>query len=283
MEVITSAKVMQEQALAWKKAGKIIGFAPTMGFLHDGHMSLYARATKENDVVVGSIFVNPIQFGPTEDFADYPRDLAKDKDLCESQGVDCLFIPEVSEMYPQDFDSYVNVQGLDKYLCGACRPGHFRGVATVVLKLFNICQPDRAYFGQKDIQQLTILQKMVKDLNLPVEICRVPILREKDGLAISSRNVYLSSDEREQAPGIYAALCVAQTLIDNGEREAAKIIEQAVAVINGKVSLGVIDYLEIVGAKTLCPLKILQGDVIMAVAVKLPHARLIDNICIKCK
>jgi pantoate--beta-alanine ligase len=281
MEIIKSKKEMQAKALAWRKDGKSIGFAPTMGYLHAGHLSLFAQARKENDIVVASIFVNPMQFGPQEDYDAYPRDLERDSRLCAENGVDCLFAPDKAEMYEADFATYVQVEGLDNYLCGASRPGHFRGVTTVVMKLFAICQPNRTYFGQKDIQQLTILQRMVGDLDLPLEIRMVPTQREADGLAISSRNVFLSEAERKQAPAIYQSLALAQKLINEGENDVDIIIEMASNHLHKNAPLGHIDYLQIVDAAKLAPLLKIEKPLVIATAVKMPGARLIDNIYMK--
>ncbi|MGI6361749.1 MAG: pantoate--beta-alanine ligase [Bacillota bacterium] len=278
MQIITSIQKMQTESQKWQMADKTCGFVATMGYLHQGHLSLLARAKEENDYSVVSIFVNPLQFAPTEDFAAYPRDQKRDRALCEKHGADYLFIPEISDIYPEGFSSYVTVDGYNQHLCGMSRPDHFRGVTTIVNKLFNICRPDRAYFGQKDIQQLIILRKMTDDLNIPLEICAVPTLRDPDGLAISSRNVYLSDTERKQAPGIYAALLSAQQLIESGERDVARIIENSKEVLASRVPVAQLEYLQIVDGKTLNPLSQVTDSVIIAVAVRMKKARLIDNI-----
>ncbi|MGI5891458.1 MAG: pantoate--beta-alanine ligase [Bacillota bacterium] len=278
MEIIKSKEEMQKKALLWRIQGKTIGLVPTMGYLHEGHLALIKKAQQENDITIATIFVNPIQFGPNEDYATYPRDIVRDSELCMKNNLDCLFIPDKEEMYPPGFNTYINVEGLDKYLCGASRPGHFRGVATIVMKLFALCQPTRAYFGQKDIQQLTILKRMVCDLDLPLEIRMVPTLREADGLAISSRNIFLTAEERQQAPGIYRALTLAEKMIAAGQDDAISIIEKTEDYLKKEVSLGQIDYLQIVNAINLVPLQRIQKPLIIAVAIKMPHARLIDNI-----
>ncbi|MCL2678225.1 MAG: pantoate--beta-alanine ligase, partial [Clostridiales bacterium] len=220
MQIIHSVQEMIEQARRWRNERRSVALVPTMGFLHEGHLSLARLAREEAGVVVMSIFVNPAQFGPHEDFASYPRDWERDLRLAENCGVDCLFAPCAAEMYPEGYGTFVEVGELGKYLCGASRPGHFRGVATVVCKLFNIVQPKIAVFGQKDGQQAAILQKMTEDLNLPVIIRKAPIVREADGLAMSSRNIRLSAEERRQAACLFQALLLGKRLIEAGERDA---------------------------------------------------------------
>lgn len=210
MVVVQKIQEMKEIAKKLKKEGKSIGFVPTMGYLHEGHLSLVRLSKQQNDITIMSIFVNPIQFGPNEDYDRYPRDFERDKSLAEKEGVDYIFYPSVEEMYPEDFKTVVSVKKITEIMCGKSRPGHFDGVATVVLKLFNIVNPDRAYFGQKDAQQLAVIKQMVKDLNLDVEIVPCPIVREQDGLAMSSRNVYLSEEERKSATVLYRALNLAK-------------------------------------------------------------------------
>lgn len=260
------------------RAGKSVGFVPTMGYLHDGHLSLIKRARKENDIVVVSIFVNPTQFGEGEDLESYPRDLDRDCRLVEKEGTDFVFAPSAEEMYPHGYMSYVDVEGnITKQLCGKSRVGHFKGVATVVSKLFNIVTPNKAYFGQKDAQQVAVLEQMVRDLNFNIEIVPCPIVREADGLALSSRNTYLSQKERQDALILSKSLIEAEEMIKNGERDAAKIKNFIINNIK-TVEYADIDYVEIVNAKTLEDLDQIQGDVLIALAVKIGKPRLIDNI-----
>jgi pantoate--beta-alanine ligase len=276
MRIVRSCREMQALALNFLKTGKEVGFVPTMGYLHEGHLSLVRRALKENDVVVVSIFVNPLQFGPNEDYDRYPRDLERDRFILEKEGVDFLFYPTVKEMYPEGFSTYVEVKGLTEGLCGASRPGHFRGVTTVVTKLLNTVLPTRAYFGEKDFQQLQVIKRLVKDLNLPVKIIGCPIVREKDGLAMSSRNVYLSEEERKSALSLYRGLKLARELYEKGERRANVIKEKVRDFILSFPSTK-IDYVEIVSAGDLKPVKeVREGDVI-ALAVFVGNTRLIDN------
>ena len=258
--------------------GKSIGFVPTMGYLHEGHLSLVRRAKKENDAVVVSIFVNPIQFGPGEDFERYPRDIERDKALLEKEGVDVLFVPDVDEMYGGgEFLTFVEVEKITEKLCGAKRPGHFRGVTTVVSKLFNIVMPDRAYFGKKDYQQLIVIRKMVEDLNFPVKIVGCPIVREPDGLAKSSRNVYLSKEERKAATVLYRALKFAKEYYDSGKKDALFLKKQIEEILEKEPLVRKIDYVEIVDGKTLEPVSVLSPGVLIALAVFIGKARLIDN------
>jgi len=259
--------------------GKTIGFVPTMGYLHQGHLSLVQKAREENDIVVVSIFVNPTQFGPNEDYSRYPRDLERDLRLLNPFNVDYIFNPSVEEMYPAYYSVFVDETEMSKYLCGARRPGHFRGVCTVVTKLFNIVRPTHAYFGQKDAQQFRILRRMVENLNMDVEMVEMPIVREPDGLAMSSRNVYLSDEERREAPRLYKSLLEAKKLIDSGERDVQKIKDEIQRVLNHPLLK--IDYVEIVDEKTLIPVDRIEGDVIVAIAVFFGKARLIDNVIIK--
>ncbi|MDD4899982.1 MAG: pantoate--beta-alanine ligase [Candidatus Omnitrophica bacterium] len=276
MKIIRSIKVMQDYSGAEKKKGKKIGFVPTMGALHQGHLSLIKRAREENNSVVVSIFVNPAQFGPKEDFKKYPRDLQKDALLCKKNGVDVIFYPSAKAMYPPEYKTHVNVQDLSSVLCGKSRPGHFQGVATVVAKLFNIVGPTRAYFGQKDAQQATIINRMALDLNLPVKVRVLPTIREKDGLALSSRNLYLSQEERKEAVVLSEALKLARKLIRAGEKKSAAII----AAMRKLISSGrnaKIDYISIVDAKTLKPVPNISGKCLIALAVWIGKTRLIDN------
>ncbi|MDK2917824.1 MAG: pantoate--beta-alanine ligase [Candidatus Petromonas sp.] len=273
-------EVRKEIKTASKNA-KTIGLVPTMGFLHDGHLSLIKRAREENDLVVVSIFVNPTQFGPGEDLESYPRNLERDSSLAESAGADIIFAPSVEEIYPNGYNTYVEVEGeMTKKLCGASRPGHFKGVATVVSKLFNIIAPDRAYFGQKDAQQVAVIEQIVRDLNFDIEIVSCPIVREKDGLAMSSRNIYLNEDERKDAVILSQSLFEAEKMIKNGERDPLKLKEFIIKNINTKPNVE-IDYVEIVNSKTLEDVKEIKGDVLIALAVKIGRARLIDNICME--
>jgi len=258
------------------KSGKSIGFVPTMGYLHKGHLSLVEAARKENDVVVVSIFVNPTQFGPNEDYNRYPRDLERDLRLLEPIGVDYVFNPSVEEMYPAMYSTYVEEVELSKYLCGASRPGHFRGVCTVVTKLFNIVKPTKAYFGQKDAQQFRVLKRMVKDLNMDVEMIEMPIVREEDGLAMSSRNVYLNPEERKEATRLYKSLLKAKELIESGERDVQKIKSEMLKILDHPLLK--VDYVEVVDEETLRPVEKIERKVIVALAVFVGKARLIDNM-----
>lgn len=275
MEVVTTIAQVRERIKQWKKEGNTIGFVPTMGFLHEGHGSLMERAG-ENDKVVVSIFVNPMQFGPNEDLASYPRDLEKDKKYCESLGVDLIFHPEPEEMYTERFSSYVDMSVLTEELCGKSRPVHFRGVCTVVSKLFNIVQPDKAYFGQKDAQQLAIIKQMVEDLNIDVEVIGCPIVRESDGLAKSSRNTYLSPAERAAALVLNQAIALGQELAQKGEKDATVIKNSMIAKIESE-PLAKIDYVKIVDGLTMQPVEKIETVVLAAMAVYIGKTRLIDN------
>ncbi|SKA77663.1 pantothenate synthetase [Caloramator quimbayensis] len=282
MKIIRSVTEMKSVINDIKNIKKSIGFVPTMGYLHDGHKSLIERARLENDVVVVSIFVNPTQFGPAEDFERYPRDEVRDKKVCLDAGCDIIFMPESSDMYKDNYSTYVEVLNLTEGLCGASRPGHFRGVATVVTKLFNIVKPDRAYFGEKDAQQLAVIKRMVEDLNMDVEVVGCPIIRERDGLALSSRNTYLSEDERVQALNLYKSLNLAKNMIDKGERDVKIIRDEMIKLINTAKDAK-IDYVEFVNAKNLKPIDRIKGEVLIALAVKIGKTRLIDNMRIKCE
>ena len=276
MKVIRKIREMQGIGTNLIKTGKEVGFVPTMGYLHEGHLSLIRRARRENDVVVVSVFVNPTQFGPNEDFERYPRNLERDAELCRREGVDFLFNPSESEMYPEGFSTFVEVEGLTEGLCGRSRPGHFRGVATIVTKLLNIVRPTRAYFGEKDFQQLQVIKRLVKDLNIPVEIVGCPIVREEDGLAMSSRNVYLSKEERESALSLYRGLRLAKELFESGERNPEVIKEKVKEFILSHPETK-IDYVEIISPDKLEPVgRVEEGDV-MALAVFVGDTRLIDN------
>ena len=254
-----------------------VGFVPTMGYFHEGHLSLMRRAKKENHWVVVSIFVNPTQFGPSEDFKDYPRDLNRDLELLKREKVNIAFVPSEEEMYPRGFDSWVDVKGVTERLEGASRPGHFRGVATVCTKLFNIIQPTRAYFGQKDAQQAIVIKKMVADLNMNLEIIVVPTVRESDGLAMSSRNTYLNLKERQAATVLFKALSLARQSWQDGERDGDKIRQQMTSLIQ-KEPLAKIDYVSIADPDTLEELKEIDRPALASLAVRIGKARLIDNI-----
>ena len=256
-----------------------VGFVPTMGYLHEGHLALVKRARAENCVVVASIFVNPSQFGPGEDFKTYPRDLNRDLKLLEREGTDIVFVPSDEEMYPVDFSTWVDVEGVTDVLEGASRPGHFRGVVTVVSKLFNIAQPTRAYFGQKDAQQAVVIRKMVADLNMNLEIVVVPTVRESDGLAMSSRNTYLNPEERRAVTVLFRALSLANELWQGGNKDADELRQRMLSLIQGE-PLATIDYVSIADASTLKEVKSIDSPVLASLAVCLGHTRLIDNIAL---
>ncbi|NPV84346.1 MAG: pantoate--beta-alanine ligase [Candidatus Aminicenantes bacterium] len=277
MEIASAVNELREKILAWKKHGRKIGFVPTMGYLHEGHLSLVRESKKRSEVTVVSIFVNPKQFGPSEDYRVYPRDLERDRALLEKEGVDLVFYPPVDVMYPEGYKTYVEVEDLQDRLCGKSRPGHFRGVCTVVLKLFNLVQPDEAYFGWKDAQQVIILQKMVEDLNVPVKIVPLPLVRDHDGLALSSRNTYLSPEERRAALVLKKSLDLAEKLILEGEKEAGRIREEMIELISAE-PLARLDYVEIVKLNNLEPLERIEGEVLIALAVFIGRTRLIDNL-----
>lgn len=276
MKIIRSINKIRGEIRRNKKKGRSVGLVPTMGYLHEGHLSLIRRARAENDIVVVSIFVNPAQFGPNEDYAEYPRDLRKDSALCRKEGVDYIFYPAVRAMYPKGYSTYVKVEGLTENLCGKFRPVHFRGVTTVVTKLFNITHPDAAYFGQKDAQQAIVIKRMAEDLDMNVRIKVMPTVREKDGLAMSSRNAYLSADERKAAPTVYRALQLARDLIKLGDRDAANIISEIRKMLSSVASK--IDYISIVDPKDLKDLKTIRKEALVAVAAWIGETRLIDNI-----
>ena len=275
-EINKIRKIIKEQ----RKKQKKIGFVPTMGALHQGHLSLIRQACKDNHFVVVSIFVNPTQFGPREDSKKYPRNLKQDTYLCTKAGVDIIFYPDTKEIYPDNYRTYVMVEELSDCLCGKFRPGHFRGVATVVTKLFNIVQPDVAYFGQKDAQQAIIIKRIVEDLNMPLKIKFMPTIREGNGLAMSSRNAYLSPDERRDAAILYQALNLAKGLIREGNRDSLDIIKKMRQLINKKKNAKV-QYISIVDLENLKPMPKIEGSVLIALAVWIGKARLIDNIIVK--
>jgi pantoate--beta-alanine ligase len=276
--IITTTVEETRQALAeFRRQGKTIGLVPTMGALHEGHASLIRAARQANGCVVVSIFVNPTQFGPHEDLTRYPRPFAQDVERCTAEGADLIFHPSAAVLYPATYQTYVEVYELQKGLCGASRPGHFRGVATVVLKLFNIVQPDRAYFGQKDAQQARILMQMARDLNVPVELEICPIVREPDGLALSSRNVYLDADQRKSATVLFRALMAIQDRIEAGERQTKPLLDAARSMIE-KSPGARLDYVSIVDFESLAPLDRLEGKVLIALAAFFGTTRLIDNL-----
>lgn len=272
--VIDSAEAMREWSRGMRQAGKSLGFVPTMGALHAGHRSLLERARKENDAAVASIYVNPTQFGPGEDFERYPRTLEADQKICGEAGIDCIFAPK--NLYAADARTFVEVVGLQEQLCGISRPSHFRGVATVVAKLFNIVSPTRAYFGKKDAQQLVIIERMVRDLNFDVTIVPCETVREPDGLAMSSRNRYLSANERKLALAVPRALDGARKAINAGERDAMKVLGDMANILAENDAVE-IDYCALVDAHTLEDVAVLKGDVLAAIAVKVGKTRLIDN------
>ncbi|MCM3724378.1 pantoate--beta-alanine ligase [Neobacillus cucumis] len=280
MKVITTIKEMQNEIVNHKGLGQSIGFVPTMGFLHEGHLTLISKARNENDIVVLSIFVNPLQFGPKEDFSTYPRDFERDRALAEGEKVDYLFYPSVEEIYPQVPSVKVVVQERTDVLCGKSRPGHFDGVATVITKLFHIIMPTRAYFGKKDAQQVAVIDGLISDFNFPVQLIPVEIVREADGLAKSSRNVNLLPEERQQAPVIYRSLQEAKNAIDDGEKNPAVVTNRIKELVTND-SIGEIDYVEILSYPQLKPLERIEGSFIIAVAVKFSKVRLIDNIIIQ--
>jgi pantoate--beta-alanine ligase len=279
MKIITAISDMQSLAESFRREGKTIGLVPTMGFLHEGHLSLMRKAREECDVVVVSIFVNPAQFGPNEDFERYPRDTQGDMKKCESVGVDILFMPEAKEMYPEKQTVFVAVEGISDMLEGATRPGHFRGVATVVAKLFHIVKPHKAFFGQKDFQQCVVIKRMVKGLNMDVDIAVLPTVREQDGLAMSSRNSYLNANERQTAAVLSRALFAARDLYTAGAKEPEKLKQKMRAVLLAERGVG-IDYVEVSDPETLAPLDTAGANMVLLVAARIGRTRLIDNLLI---
>ncbi len=279
MKTITSVSDMQSLADSLRMQGKTIGFVPTMGFLHKGHLSLMHASEKECDVTVVSIFVNPAQFGPKEDLDRYPRDAEGDRAKCKSAGVDILFMPSAAEMYPEKPSVFVTVEGISDILEGAIRPGHFRGVATVVAKLFNIVKPHKAYFGQKDFQQCAVIKQMVIGLNLDVEVIVLPTVREADGLAMSSRNSYLDPEQRQKATCLFRALAAGEELIKNGVREPETIKQKMRAILVHEKGVE-IDYVEVADPDRLAPLERVGGGMALLIAVRLGGIRLIDNLLI---
>lgn len=276
MKVEKTIDAVRAQVKAWKKEGLTVGFVPTMGYLHEGHKSLITRAVAENDRVVVSIFVNPIQFGPKEDLSTYPRDLAADTVLCEDAGAALIFAPEVSEMYAHDFTTFVDTSGVSQELCGKSRPIHFRGVCTVVNKFFNIVTPDCAYFGEKDAQQLAVIRRMVRDLSMDVKIVGCPIIREEDGLAKSSRNTYLSAEERKAALVLSKAIFAGKEMVEAGEKDGEKVLQTMRDIIETE-PLAKIDYVEMVKWDTIEVQREIDGPVLVAIAVFIGKTRLIDN------
>ncbi len=276
MQIEKTVAGVKAQVRAWKKEGFSVGLVPTMGYLHEGHKSLIERAVKENDKVVVSVFVNPTQFGPTEDLESYPRDLNADSILCEDAGAALIFTPEVSEMYAENFTTYVNTSSVSAELCGKSRPIHFRGVCTVVNKLFNIATPDRAYFGEKDAQQLAVIRRMVRDLNMNVEIVGCPIIREADGLAKSSRNTYLSPEERQAALVLSRAIRAGKAMVQSGEKDGEKVLAEMKRIISEE-PLARIDYVEMVKWDTIEIHHRVDCPILVAIAVFIGKTRLIDN------
>ena len=280
MKIVETIAEVREQVKQWKKEGLTVALVPTMGYLHEGHRSLMERARKENDRVVVSVFVNPTQFGPNEDLDSYPRDLEHDAALCDSVGVDLIFHPAPEEMYPKGFCSFVDMDVLTKELCGLSRPVHFRGVCTVVSKLFHIVTPDRAYFGEKDAQQLAVIKRMVLDLNLDIEIVGCPIVREADGLAKSSRNTYLSPEERKAALVLSRSIYAGKKLAESGETDAHKLVQAMTDIISAE-PLARIDYVKVVDLLTMQQIDKLDRPFLAAIAVYIGKTRLIDNFMVQ--
>lgn len=282
MKVVKTIKEVREIVNEWKSQGLSVGLVPTMGFLHEGHKSLIEKSVSQNDKTVVSVFVNPIQFGPTEDLEAYPRDILHDMALVEMAGGDIIFNPEVSEMYPGHFTTLINTTETTELLCGAKRPVHFGGVCTVVSKLFNIVKPNRAYFGQKDAQQLATIRRIVRDLNFDIEIVACPIVREADGLAKSSRNTYLNKEERVAALILSKSLKLGREALENGERDPKKVIEIITNNLNTE-PLAKVDYVDIVDSINIQHIDKIHGEVLVAIAVYIGKTRLIDNFLFKCE
>lgn len=282
MQIIKTIKDMQSLSKRLRREGKTIGFVPTMGALHEGHLSLVRRSIEENDITAVSIFVNPTQFGLNEDYDRYPRDIQGDTKKISSLNVDIVFTPSTEEIYPEGFSTTVNIGRIGEILCGVTRPGHFNGVAIVVTKLFNIVMPDRAYFGQKDYQQTVVIKKLVRELNFDIDIVVCPTVREPDGLAMSSRNSYLSKDEREKAAILYKALKYGEELIvSKGIRDASHIKKEMEKMIRSGVPLSSIDYIDIVTPDELETVESIEPPVVLCLAVRIGQTRLIDNIIVK--
>lgn len=280
IKVVHTIDEVRQEVAGWRKEGLSVGFVPTMGYLHEGHQSLIKRAVDENDKVVVSIFVNPMQFGPTEDLDSYPRDLDADTSLCEETGANLIFNPEPEEMYKDGFCSFVDMTGPTKELCGKSRPIHFRGVCTVVSKLFNIVTPDKAYFGQKDAQQLAVIKRMVTDLNIPVKIIGCPIIREADGLAKSSRNTYLNEEERKAALILSKTIFMGQKMVEDGTTDVNELVTAMKDNIS-KEPLAKIDYVEVVDFTNIQKIDKISGSVLVAMAVYIGKTRLIDNFIVE--
>lgn len=277
MKIAYTVKEVREQVKAWKKDGLTVGLVPTMGYLHEGHASLMKKGVEQCDKVVVSVFLNPMQFGPTEDLAAYPRDFERDSKLCEDMGVAMIFHPEPEEMYSPHFCSYVDMSVLTEDLCGKSRPVHFRGVCTVCDKLFNIVQPDKAFFGEKDAQQLAVIKRMVEDLNMDLEIVGCPIVREEDGLAKSSRNTYLNAEERKAALILSKSIFLGQKMVEEGERDARKVVKAMTELIETEPQAH-IDYVKVVDGLTMQPIDVIDRPIVTAIAVYINDtARLIDN------
>ena len=282
MKIVKTVSEVRQQVKEWKRAGLSVGLVPTMGFLHEGHKSLIERAAAENDKVVVSDFVNPTQFGAGEDLDSYPRDIERDAIICQDAGADLIFHPEADEMYKKGACTMVDMTGeITSELCGKTRPIHFRGVCTVVSKLFNIVCPDRAYFGQKDAQQLAVIKRMVCDLNFDIKIIGCPIIREEDGVAKSSRNTYLSDEERQAALVLSKAVILGKSMAESGEKDACKIVNEMKQLIE-KEPMAKIDYVKAVNAETISPISEMNGSVLVAMAVYIGKTRLIDNFIYEC-
>lgn len=279
MKVVETISEIRKQIKDWRKQGYSIGFVPTMGYLHEGHLSLVQKALEQNDKAVVSIFVNPMQFSPSEDLESYPRDFNRDKELLEKTGANLIFYPGAEKLYEDDFCTYVDMNRVSKELCGKSRPVHFRGVCTIVTKLFHIITPDKAYFGQKDAQQLAVIKRMVRDLNMDIEIVGCSIVREKDGLAKSSRNTYLSEEERRAALILSKAIFLGEQLVKQGERKASILKEKMKELIESE-PLANIDYIEVVDANSIEKVEQLSGSILTAIAVYIGRTRLIDNFII---
>lgn len=279
MKVVKTIKEMREIVSSWRRDGLTVGLVPTMGYLHEGHQSLISKSVSENDRTVVSVFVNPIQFGPNEDLEAYPRDLKRDMEAVEAVGGDLIFNPEPAEMYPSHFTSFIDTTETTELLCGAVRPVHFRGVCTVVGKLFNIVTPDRAYFGQKDAQQLATIRRFVRDLNFGLEIVPCPIVREADGLAKSSRNTYLSPAERKAALILSKSLALGKKAVDEGERDASKVVSIITESLQTE-PLARIDYVEVVDFENIQRVETISGETLVAIAVYIGKTRLIDNFIV---
>ena len=279
MNVVRKISELRKKLEPYRRSNEVVGFVPTMGYFHDGHLSLMKRARSECDVVVVSIYVNPLQFGPKEDFNDYPRDFSRDKNLAAEVGVDFLFVPSDEEMYPKEQLTFVEVGKITEGLCGAKRPGHFKGVATICAKLFNIVEPDKVYFGQKDAQQAVVVKKMIDDLNFNLEVVVCPTIRENDGLAMSSRNTYLSLEERKQALVLYKSLKLAEDLISQGENSSNVIKEKMKELLEAS---GVeLEYLSVCDSNSLQEVSQIKNETLVALAARVGNTRLIDNIVIK--